>query len=207
MIDLKSLREHPQRFIDGASAKKIEVDIALFLQLDEQKRSLTRQREELRAAQKRISKEIGPQIGSLKGQLKSANEEERAEIESILAEFEAQPPALKSEIQTIDDAIAELEPSWSSLLLQIPQPPDSDVPIGQSSEDNLQLSTWSPDGYDLSKSFVSNRCFEPKSHLELVKELGLADFERGVKMAGTRHYILTGNGMRLQQAVLRFAFD
>lgn len=207
MIDLKSLREYPQRFIDGAIAKKIEVDIALFLQLDEQKRSLTRQREELRAAQKSISKEIGPQIGSLKGQLKSANEEERTEIESDLAKIEAKPIALKSEIQSIDDAIAEIEPKWNSLLLQIPQPPDSDVPLGQSSEDNLQLNTWSPNGYDLSKSFASNRGFEPKSHLELVKELGLADFERGVKMAGTRHYILTGNGMRLQQAVLRFAFD
>jgi seryl-tRNA synthetase len=66
---------------------------------------------------------------------------------------------------------------------------------------------WSPDGYDLSESFAQNRGFQPKSHLELVQELGLADFERGVKMAGTRHYILTGNGMRLHQACLRFAFD
>jgi seryl-tRNA synthetase len=79
--------------------------------------------------------------------------------------------------------------------------------VGKSAEDNVQLRTWSPDGFDLSKSFAENRGFEPKTHLELVDSLGLVDFERGVKMAGTRHYMLTGNGMRLQQAMLRFAFD
>ena len=64
MIDIKLLRENPQRYIDSAEAKNIDVDITLLLELDEQKRSLTRQREEHRAEQKKISKEIGPQIGT-----------------------------------------------------------------------------------------------------------------------------------------------
>ena len=93
------------------------------------------------------------------------------------------------------------------MLLQVPQPADEDVPKGKSADDNVQLRTWSSDNYDLSKSFTENKGFEPKSHLEIVKDLHLADFERGVKMSGTRHYLLTGNGMRLQQAMLRFAFD
>lgn len=207
MIDIKLLRENPQRYIDSAIAKKIDVDIALLLKLDEQKRSLTRQREEHRAEQKKISKEIGPQIGKLKGQLKSANEEELAELETQLAELEAKPVELKSAIQALDDSIAKIDPQWNDLLLHIPQPADDDVPRGNSAEDNIQLSTWSPEGFDLDKSFLENRGFEPKTHLELVQELGLADFERGVKMAGTRHYMLVGNGMRLQQAMLRFAFD
>jgi seryl-tRNA synthetase len=103
--------------------------------------------------------------------------------------------------------ITEIEPKWQELLLQVPQPPDPDVPKGQSSDDNVQMRTWSPDGFDLEKSFAQNRGFEPKTHLELTETLGLVDFERGVKMSGTRHYILSGNGMRLQQALLRFAFD
>ena len=207
MIDIKLLRENPQRFIDGAAAKNIDVDIALLLELDEQKRVLTRQREEHRAEQKKLSKEIGPQIGKLKSQLKSADEEARAEIETKLTELEAKPISLKSDIQALDNSIAEIEPRWADLLLYVPQPPDDDVPSGTSTDDNVQLSTWTTEGFSLSKTFEENRGFEPKTHLELVQELDLADFERGVKMAGTRHYILTGNGMRLHQAMLRFAFD
>jgi len=207
MIDIKQLRENPQHFIDGASEKNIAVDITTLIDLDEQRRLFTRQREEHRAEQKKISKEIGPQIGKLKGQLKSADEEQRAAIESQLVDLEAKPVALKNEIQRLDDSISQIEPQWKSLLLQIPQPADSDVPKGKSADDNVELSTWAPADYDLSVPFKTNRGFEPKSHLELVKELELADFERGVKMAGTRHYMMSGNGMRLHQAALRFAFD
>ena len=207
MIDIKQLRENPQRFIDGAAEKNIDVDITTLLDLDEQRRLLTRQREEHRAEQKKISKEIGPLIGKLKGQLKSSNEEERANIESELAALETRPSTLKNEIQRLDDSIAEIEPKWNKLLLQIPQPADSDVPKGNSAEDNVEIRSWSPDTFDLAQTFKDNRGFEPKSHLDLVKDLELADFERGVKMAGTRHYMLTGNGMLLHQAILRFAFD
>ena len=207
MIDIKLLRENPQKFIDAAAEKNIAVDITTLLDLDEQKRLLTRQREEHRSEQKKISKEIGPQIGKLKGQLRSASESDKVSIESQLAELEARPSTLKAEIQRLDDSIAEIDPTWQDLLFHIPQPADDDVPKGKSADDNVELRTWSPESFDLSKTFEENRSFEPKSHLELVQELGLADFERGVKMAGTRHYMLTGNGMRLQQAMLRFAFD
>ena len=207
MIDIKQLRENPQRFIDGASEKNISVDIATLLDLDEQRRLITKQREEHRAEQKKISKKIGPQIGKLKGQLQSSGEEERAEIETALAELEAKPLALKNEIQRLDDSISQIDPKWKSLLLQIPQPADADVPKGKSADDNVQLRTWAPENYDLTQTFAANRGFKPKTHLELVHDLELADFERGVKMSGTRHYMMTGNGMRLHQAMLHFAFD
>ena len=207
MIDIKALREDPQRFIDGAKAKNIAVDIPALIAIDEERRSLNKNREDLRAEQKRISKEIGPQIGQLKGKLKSASADEQESINQALHTLEAKPTSLKKEIQAIDDAMASIDEEWQTLLLQIPQPPDSDVPVGQSADDNVELRTWAPDGYDVSKSFTDNKGFEPKDHLALVKELELADFERGVKMSGTRHYVLTGNGMLLQQAVLRFAFD
>ncbi|MAI67221.1 MAG: serine--tRNA ligase [Phycisphaerae bacterium] len=207
MIDIKQLRENPQRFIDGAAEKNISVDITTLIDLDEQRRLFTRQREEHRAEQKKISKEIGPQIGKLKGLLKSAGEEERAEFETTLAELEAKPVALKNEIQRLDDSVAQIESKWKALLLQIPQPADPDVPRGTSADDNVQLRTWNPKSYDLNQSFAENRGFEPKTHIELLHALELADFERGVKMSGTRHYMMTGNGMRLHQAMLRFAFD
>ncbi len=207
MIDIKQLRDNPQLFIDGAAAKNISVDIAALLDLDEQRRQLTKEREDLRAEQKRLSTETGPQMGKIKNQLKSSGNKEKAELESQLSELEAKPSALKTEIQRLDDSISAIEPQWKSLLLQVPQPPDQNVPQGAGANDNVELRTWAPDGYDVSSSFADNRGFEPKTHLDLVKNLGLADFERGVKMSGTRHYILTGNGMLMHQAVLRFAFD
>ena len=179
----------------------------MLLKLDEEKRTLNKEREDLRAEQKKVSKEIGPQIGALKGQLKKASPDECEAIQAELSKLESQPTALKSAIQKLDESMVSIDPQWEALLLQIPQPPDEDVPKGESAQDNVELRTWSPDQFDLTKTFAENKGFEPKSHLELVKELRLADFERGVKMAGTRHYVLTGNGMRLHQAMLRFAFD
>ena len=207
MIDIKLLREDPKRYMDGAVAKQITVDISRLLEIDEQRRRLTREREDVRAEQKRLSKEVGPQIGKLKGELNAASEEGRAGIETQLAQLEDKPSTLKAEIKRLDDVIAKIEPEWKSLLLQVPQPPDSNVPVGQSTEDNVQIRTWAPADFDLGASFADNRGFEPKTHLELVDSLGLVDFQRGVKMAGTRHYVLTANGMRLHQATLRFAFD
>ena len=193
MIDIKLLRENPKKYIDGAAAKNIPVDIQALLELDEQRRALTREREDIRAEQKRISKEIGPQIGKLKGELNAADEESRAEIETQLSGLEEKPSSLKAAIKKLDDSITAIEPEWNALLLQVPQPPDSDVPVGISADDNVQLRTWAPDGYDLAVSFADNRGFKPKTHMELVESLGLVDFQRGVKMAGTRHYVLTGN--------------
>ena len=96
MIDLKLLRENPQRYIDGAAAKKITVDINTLLELDEQRRLLQRQKEDHRAEQNRISKEVGPQIGKLKGQLKNATDSEKPELESQLSILEAKPSTFES---------------------------------------------------------------------------------------------------------------
>ena len=92
-------------------------------------------------------------------------------------------------------------------VLRVPQPPAADIPRGADASGNVELRTWHPADFNPAKSFAANKGFAPKTHLELVRDLGLADFERGVKMGGTRHYVLTGMGMRLHQAVLRYAFD
>ncbi|MCA9288636.1 MAG: serine--tRNA ligase, partial [Phycisphaerales bacterium] len=79
--------------------------------------------------------------------------------------------------------------------------------------DNVQIRTWNPPArdalpaFDPAKPFDAQRGFKPKTHIELIRDLGLVDFERGVKIAGSRSYVLTGDGMRLHNAVLQFAFD
>ena len=207
MIDLKALRDDPQRFREGAALKKIPVDIDRALELDARRRELLSEQQDLQAQANKAAKEMGPEIGRLSGQLKSAEGQARADIEARLAELKAGPQRIKERVQQLEAAIAEIAPELDALLLQIPQPPDPDVPRGTSEADNVELRTWSPAAFDLSRSFEANRGFAPRTHVELVEQHGLADFVRGVKLGGTRHYVLTGLGARLHHAVLRLAHD
>lgn len=207
MIDLKQLREHPDRFRQGAQKKRIAVDIDRILALDEQRRALVGQQESLRAEQNRLAKESGPKIGQLAGRLKGAAEPEKAALQAELDGLKRKPAELKEQIQRLEADLASLEPELHALLLTAPLPPDADVPVGAGSDDNVEIRRWSSPAFDLARSFRDNKGFEARTHLELAESLGLVDFTRGVKMAGSRSYVLTGLGMRLHQAVLRFAFD
>ncbi len=214
MIDLKLLREDPGRFREGARLKGIPADIDRLVHLDAQRRSAQTAIQDLRAEQGRIEKELGPQMGRLAGQIKKASEAERPALAAQLDELKAKPAALKAKIQSREADLAALEPEFTALLLQVPLPPDADVPVGAGSDDNVEIRRWSPVGgsvggraFDSSKTFDSQRGFRPRTHIELVRDLGLCDFERGVKLAGTRSYILTGDGMRLHLAVQRYAMD
>ena len=207
MIDLKQLRENPERFREGAVAKNASVDIDRVLELDATTRRLRTEQEESRAEQKKLGKECGPQIGRLKGTLKNAEDSARAGIEAEIAELERKPLQLKERIHQLEVEIAEIDPEFQAALLSIPQPPAEDVPRGASSDDNVEIRQWHPEGFDPTQGYSAQRGFAPRTHVELVHELGLVDFERGVKMSGSRHYVLTGAGMRLHQAILRYAFD
>jgi seryl-tRNA synthetase len=207
MIDLKQLRENPARFALGAKAKNIHVDLDRLLALDAERRHLQTEADKVRAEQNRLAKESGPQIGKLKGQLKGLKGPEADAIQRQIDDLASKPIALKNAVHEIEQKLTALEPALRELLLQVPLPPDADVPVGTSADDNVELRRWNPTGFDTTKSFESQRGFRPKTHLELVRDLGLADFERGVKLSGSRSYILTGDGMNLHNAVLRYAVD
>lgn len=207
MIDLKALRETPQKFRDGAAKKGVRVDIDRILALDEQRRRLLTEQETLRAEQNRLAKESGPLIGKLQGQLKAAAGAEKAAIEAQIAELKTKPAQLKDRVQALEGEVAATEVSLNELVLTVPLPPDPDVPVGTGSEGNVEVKRWNPPGFDTAKSFESQRGFKPRTHLELIEKHGLVNFERGVKMAGSRSYVMMGDGMRLHQAVLRFAVD
>jgi len=207
MIDLKHLRENPQHYIDGARKKGMDVDIQALLTLDGERRAALVQMEGLRAEQKRIEKDSGPLMGKLAGALKKATPQEAPALQKELDELKARPASLKGRVAEFEASLQALEPRIADLLLHVPLPPDADVPVGTGSDGNIEKRRWNPPGFDAAKSFRANRGFAPKTHLELVRDLKLADFERGVKLGGSRSYILTGDGMRLHQAVLRYAID
>ena len=207
MIDLKALREDPDRYREGARKKRISVDIDRILALDERRRAIQHQQDEIRAEQRRLEKEAGPRIGGLMGKLKGAQGEEKARLEAEVAELRAKPAALKEKIQALEAEGAEANAALSEVLLTVPQPPDSEVPVGASAEDNIEVRRWNPPHFDPARSFAEQRGFEARSHEELIQSLGIVDFERGVKIAGSRSYMLVGDGLRLHNAVLRYAFD
>ena len=207
MIDLKQLRENPDRFRDGAAKKQIPVDIDRIIDLDAQRRAALSEQEALRAEQKKLAKETGPKIGQLAAQLKNAEGDEKTRLQAEIEKIKAAPAALKTQIQALEETIVSITPRLDALLLAVPLPPDPDVPAGRSADDNVELRRWAPNGWDDNKTFEQNRGFKPRTHIELCDHLGLVDFPRGVKIAGARSYVLTGDGMRLHNAVLQYAFN
>ncbi|MCA9281520.1 MAG: hypothetical protein KDA30_05735, partial [Phycisphaerales bacterium] len=207
MIDLKQLRDDPDRFKTGAQRKGVAVEIDRILELDAKRRAFQTEIDALRAEQNRLAKESGPKIGQLMAQIKNASGAEKDALEKQAAELRAAPARLKERIQQLEQQSQGIEPEMHALLLQVPLPADPDVPVGKDSSDNVQIRAWNPTGFDAAKGFQASRGFAPKTHIELMESLGLVDFERGVKIAGSRSYILKGAGMRLHQAVLRYAID
>ncbi len=189
MIDIKLLRQDPQRFIDGAAAKRIEVDIPALLADEARLLEAQRELQELRT----IQNSAGKKIAKLSGQEKAA----------AIAEMKQ----AKDRAKAVEDIIAQLEPKVAGLLLQVPLPPDPAVPRGQTSDDNVEVRRWNPPWFDTARPFAANKGFQPRTHIELGEMLGLLDIPRGVRMSGSRSYVLWGRLAQLHQAVLRLAFD
>jgi len=203
MIDLKDLRANPDKYRKGAADKGSHADLDALLSADQDLRALMTRQQELTAEKNRI----GKQIGQVAGQMKNAAAEEKAALRAQMNALRARPNELKAEESRLADQVRELESKRDALWLDVPQPADPDVPVGKSAQDNLEISRWSPPDFDLAKTFEQNRGFAPRTHIELVEALGLVDFERGTKIAGSRSYVLVGDGLRLHNAILRYAFD
>jgi seryl-tRNA synthetase len=181
MIDLKDLRENPDKYRKGAALKNVTVDIDTILSLDESRLKALKEFETARAEQNKASADIG--------KIKDATERQAAI---------AKVGTLKEAVKTADERAKALEAQLQPLLLQIPQPPDDDVPVGKGAEDNvISYKVGTPRKFD----------FQPRSHIELGERLDLFDFPRGVRLAGSRSYFLKGLGAELHNAIMRFALD
>jgi len=181
MIDIKDLRENPEKYRRGAELKNVPVNIAAVLDLDGQCLRAQQEFDRLRAEQNELSRQIG----------KAKDPEERESIK-------AKATAMKPQLQDLEQKRKTAEAARDELLLQIPQPPDDDVPPGKDAADNVVLYTHGePRHFE----------FKPKSHIEIGKALDILDFEAGVAIAGSRSYYLKGAGADLHQAVLRLALE
>ena len=106
--------------------------------------------------------------------------------------------SLRDKIKVLEDEVKTLDTQLEELLLQVPNIPHPTVPVGESEDDNIMVRSWGEPGkFD----------FEPAPHWKLGESLGIIDFERGVKLSGSRFYVLKGLGARLQRALIAFMLD
>ena len=106
--------------------------------------------------------------------------------------------ALRTKIRDLEEEVKSLDAKLTDLLLQMPNIPDARVPIGKDDSENPVIRTWGE---------PKKLPFTPKAHWDLGESLGIIDFERGVKLSGTRFYVLRGLGARLQRAIIAFMLD
>ena len=182
MLDMKFVRENPEKVIEAVHNRNGELNLDEFLALDKERRELTQQVEVLKNERNTASKAIG--------QLKKAGEnaeEKMAEVRTI-----------GDKIAADDTRLREIEARLKEIMLSIPNVPAEDCPIGKSDEDNPEVRKWGePRKFD----------FEPLSHWEIGEKLDILDFERGHKISGARFTVYKGLGSRLERAVINFYLD
>ncbi|NNU85457.1 serine--tRNA ligase [Geobacillus sp. BMUD] len=183
MLDVKLLRTQFQEVKEKLMQRGGDLaNIDRFEQLDKERRRLIAEVEELKSKRNDVSQ----QIAVLKREKKDA--------ELLIAQMRE----VGDRIKQMDEQIRELEAELHDLLLSIPNVPHDSVPVGQSEEDNVEVRRWGEP-----RSFS----FEPKPHWEIADQLGLLDFERAAKVAGSRFVFYKGLGARLERALINFMLD
>ena len=182
MLDIRLIREHPEVVREGL--RKLYADpsiVDVARDLDERRRALQTAAGELRQERNALSKAV-PRAGEL------------AERARLIARSKAIDPELKAIEQQLDDVSAEFD----RVMLEIPNLPDPDVPVGKDDSENVVVR------YEGTRHEFP---FDPQAHWDLGPALGILDFERGVKLSGSRFYVLIGAGARLQRALIQWMLD
>jgi seryl-tRNA synthetase len=200
MLDIKFIRENVELVKQGAAAKRVACDVDRLIEVDRRRRELQVNLDKLREQVKESGQRIGLLRNAKSEWYKQAIAEGKteADIKAEADRFQAEMAQLKPKIKELEDSEGPILAEFDQLMLTVPQPADPDVPIGKDESENVELRKVGE---------VRRFDFEPKDHVVLGTELGIIDIERGVKLAGSRNYILKGDGALLHQAVLRLAQD
>ncbi len=175
------IREHPEVIRRSLERRHAEAPVDEAIEVDEQRRSVLIELEELRAARNTAGRAIGKAKDNEKRQRLIASQRESA-----------------SRIDVLEEQLRELEASLNSLLQEIPNVVGDVTPDGDDEESNVVVREWGK-----RRAFE----FEPKPHWELGEQLGIIDIERAAAMSGSRMYALRGAGARLQRALIGWFLD
>jgi seryl-tRNA synthetase len=205
MLDIKLIRERPDFVKDELAKRGVEqAEVDRLLEADEKRRKLQGRLDQLRAERKKRAREVGKlQPEERAAEIAKIRQEEELEgrgIESLKAML---PPGI---VKNVADDFLRLsielplaEKNVEELALTLPNIPRSYVVVGASEADNRVIKTEGTP-----TEFTS---FKPLPHWELGENLGIIDFDRGVKLSGTRFYVLSGAGARLQRALITWMLD
>jgi seryl-tRNA synthetase len=185
MLDIKLMRENPG-FVrqQMAALQDPDAPVDRALALDEERRSLLAQVEELKAQRNAESKRIG--------QLMREGQRELADA------LKAEMARVGDQIKAFDDRLKVVDEELFDAMSRIPNLPLPGVPVGKDDSENIVVRTWGqPPQFD----------FQPLPHWDIGEALGILDFERGVKLSGSRFYLLKGLGARLQRALIAWMLD
>ena len=178
MLDIRFIRDNAEAVQTAAKHKGYDVSIATLLQLDDERRELQRQVDELRQQRNEIAAQI-------KG----------GKPESSLIE---QGKAIKAKLSGLEAQLSEVEERYTALLKQVPNMPHADVPVGLSEDENVEVKVVGD---------IPIFDFAPKNHYEIAEAKGWLDKERAAKVAGARFAYIMGDLVLLQQAIIQFVMN
>ncbi len=182
MLDINLIREQPETVRQALRDRQMEAaPVDQVLAFDEQRRAIIQQVEALKAERNAVSKEIGRMQDPA---------ERQARIDAMREVGER--------IASLDGQLGEVEAALNAALAVLPNIPDGRTPVGKDENENVVLRASGP---------LPEFDFQPRPHWDLGPALGIIDFERGVKITGSRFYVLSGAGARLQRALIAWMLD
>ena len=197
MLDIRKIKENPEAVKAGLKAKEVDCDAIVdkILELDVQVRGLKTATETKTAEKNKLAKENGKLFGQKKGMEKKG--EDTSAIDAIIEENKAKSIAIDESIADDTAKLKDLSVEFRTAMLSLPNLPDADLlPGGKENNEPLRYVGKKPE-FD----------FAPKHHVDLCTNLGLIDYERGVKLAGSGNWMYTGMGARLEWALLNYFID
>ncbi len=174
MLDINFIRQNPEKVKEGCKKKNVDVDIDKLLDLDKKRRGMLQGIESLRAEQNRITKE------------------------KIEGEAREKAKALKEKIRGLGEEFRGIDKEFKGLMLQIPNPPLDDVPVGKDEKDNMVVKTVGR---------VPKFGFRLKDYLAIAENLDLLDIKRAAKVSGTRFGYLKKEATLIEFALVNFTFN
>ena len=182
MLELKFMRENVEMLKEMLKNRNSNIDMDTFVELDEKRRDIIFEVENKKARQNEVSKEV-PKL-----------KKEGIDVSDLFKEMKN----LSEEIKQLDILVKETDEEIREILLRIPNVPNKDIPIGKDEQDNVEIRKYlEPTKFD----------FDVKAHWDLGVDLDILDFERAVKISGSRFSVFKGMGARLERAIINFMLD
>ncbi len=178
MLDIKYIRENKEAIKEAIKNKRIDLDLEKLLELDEKRKKMIQDQEELQAKKNKLNEEI-------------KNSPDKGEVIE-------RGKRIKEKISQADPQLKKVKQEFDELMVKVPNIVSPDTPIGKSEEDNVEIEKWGE-----SPKFD----FKPKDHVEIAKALDILDLERGAKVAGYRGYYLKNEGALLVMALMMYTLN